>query len=107
MVLMVCVFSVDSASEASENDTDDSDSRDLTGYACRHCFTTSMYIQWLESMVKSLICSVVNKSRPSSMGRLLRTDGPAIAMRRLRASRAASLTLKLVNRTHSCKVIAS
>ena len=30
-----------SASEVSDNDSDDSDSRDLSGYACRHCFTTS------------------------------------------------------------------
>ena len=32
-----------SASEVSENESDDSDSRDLSGYACRHCFTTSKY----------------------------------------------------------------
>lgn len=33
-----------SASEGSDNESDDSDSRDLSGYACRHCFTTSKNI---------------------------------------------------------------
>ena len=44
-ISMLFYFTVDSASEqgGSENDTDDSDSRDLTGYACRHCFTTSKF----------------------------------------------------------------
>ena len=30
-----------SASELSDNDSDDSDSRELSGYSCRHCYTTS------------------------------------------------------------------
>ena len=36
-------FTVDlsSASELSDNDCDDSDSRELSGYSCRHCYTTS------------------------------------------------------------------
>ena len=30
-----------SASEISDNDSEDSEGRDLSGYSCRHCFTTS------------------------------------------------------------------
>ena len=46
--LHVCLcVSVDlsSASELSDNDSDDSDSRELSGYSCRHCYTTSEYQQ--------------------------------------------------------------
>ena len=44
MYVCLCV-SVDlsSASELSDNDSDDSDSRELSGYSCRHCYTTSEY----------------------------------------------------------------
>ena len=41
MFNIVCIADLSSASEVSDNDSDDSDSRDLSGYACRHCYTTS------------------------------------------------------------------
>ena len=42
---LVCVtVDLSSASELSDNDSDDSDSRELSGYSCRHCYTTSEFI---------------------------------------------------------------
>lgn len=39
------IFAVDvsSASECSEDSDDSTASRELTGYSCRHCFTTGKY----------------------------------------------------------------
>ena len=41
LILFLFAGDLSSASEVSDNESDDSDSRDLSGYACRHCFTTS------------------------------------------------------------------
>ena len=43
LILVSVYFSVSSASEVSDNDSDDSVTRELSGYACRHCYTTSEY----------------------------------------------------------------
>ena len=39
-----------SASELSDNDSDDSDSRELSGYSCRHCYTTSECLLYASCM---------------------------------------------------------
>ncbi|XP_052832900.1 arginine-glutamic acid dipeptide repeats protein-like, partial [Octopus bimaculoides] len=50
-------FYLSSASEISDNDSDDSEGRDLSGYSCRRCFTTTSKDWHHAGKDKALLCT--------------------------------------------------